>query len=176
MNRNKLWTLIPAALIMVAALAGCARNNPATTPTVLPEATAMMTNPVGTPETSPEASPAGTQMAGPVDWTRDFAAVEGRLNMISEIETSTVLVSGDMALVGVTFTSAYQGEMTDRIQGMVAAEVMAADTAVTTVGVTSDPNDVAKITELANQVRAGSPPDDLPQQMTTILNNPTTMK
>ena len=86
------------------------------------------------------------------------------------------MVDGSVALVGVTFDGAYQGQLTRRIRDMVAGEVQAADPGVQTVGVTNDAEDVAAIQTLAAQIRTGASPQDLSERVSAILTNDTTMK
>ena len=54
------------------------------------------------------------------DWAAQAAAVEARINMFSEIQDCRVVADQGTALVGVKFTSAYQGELTQRIRDMIA--------------------------------------------------------
>ena len=84
-----------------------------------------------------------TQQPVAFDWLTGSGTVEANVNRISEIADSRVVVTGTTALVGVKFTSAYQGEMTERIREMVAAEVMEADPSIQTVAVTAEGEDAA---------------------------------
>ena len=113
---------------------------------------------------------------GRFDWTRDASQVEARLGQISEISEARVVVTGDTALVGVRFDKAYQGEMTERIREMVAAEVMAADPQITTVAVTADGDDVKEVYELSERTSLGKDLDTLKEDIEEIVRNATTLR
>ena len=132
---------------------------------------------------SPNYMPQGTAMnsaatseASRFDWTQNARQVEQQLGQISEISEARVVVSGNTALVGVRFNQAYQGEMTERIREMIAAEVMKADPEITTVAVTADRDDVEDVYELADNVLAGRDMDDLKEEISEIVRNATTLR
>lgn len=78
--------------------------------------------------------------------------------------------------MGVKFTSAYQGELTQRIRDMIAGEVMAADNTIQVVAVTAEEQDVNEIFTLADQQRQGTAPADLKQKIDQIARNTTTLR
>ena len=102
--------------------------------------------------------------------------IEANVSRLSEISDCRVVVTGTTALVGVKFASAYQGEVTERIREMVAAEVMKADPAIQTVAVTAENDDVTKVYELSDKVRGGAPADTLGDQINEIVRNATTLR
>ena len=110
------------------------------------------------------------------DWTGSAAQVEARIAQISEISEARVVVTGDTALVGVKFDKAYQGEMTERIREMVAAEVMEADPRITTVAVTAAAEDVGEIYELSERSSLGRDLDTLKEDIEEIVRNATTLR
>ena len=110
------------------------------------------------------------------DWTKSAAQVEARLKQISEIDDARVVVTGNTALVGVHFDRAYQGEMTERIREMVAAEVMAADPQITTVAVTASEDDVNSIFDLSERTQLGRDMDTLKEDIEEIVRNATTLR
>ena len=133
----------------------------------------------GRPSPSPSAaaqSQGATAQSARFDWTRDASRVEERLGQISEISEARVVVTGDTALVGVRFDKAYQGEMTERIREMVAAEVMAADPQITTVAVTADGDDVKEVYELSERTSLGKDLDTLKEDIEEIVRNATTLR
>lgn len=152
------------ALTLMFSLTGCmtAGDEAAATaaPTVMPVVTAEATG-------APAAS---------MDWNRDAGNVEAALEQLSEIETARVAVSGDTALVGVKFDPAYKGEMTERIRGMIDGVVKKADPSIQNVTVTAVEEDVDRITEIAERVRAGAGEvfDDFKDDIETIIRNATT--
>ena len=110
------------------------------------------------------------------DWAKSAAQVEARLGQISEISEARVVVTGNTALVGVKFDRAYQGEMTERIREMVAAEVMAADPQITTVAVTADGDDVDSVYDLSERLSLGKDLDTLKEDIEEIVRNATTLR
>ncbi len=110
------------------------------------------------------------------DWIKNAGSVEQKINLLSEIESSRVVVTGSTALVGVTFASQYQGEMTSRIRDLVASEVQQADPAIKTVAVTSEKEDVDKINDIADRMAKGTPESELEPEIDTIVRNVTTMQ
>ena len=119
---------------------------------------------------------ASNESASAFDWTSGASQVEARLNQISEIEDARVVVTGNTALVGVHFDRAYQGEMTERIREMVAAEVMAADPQITTVAVTANDDDVNSIFDLSERSSLGRDMDTLKEDIEEIVRNATTLR
>ena len=136
------------------------------------------------PSPSPNYMPQGTVngSAAPdnggaaFDWTKRAAEVEGRIAQLSEVSEARVVVEGNTALVAVKFNQAYQGEMTERIREMVAAEVMQADPQITTVAVTADDEDVQGVYELSDRVLAGTPLEQLRDRINEIVRNATTLR
>ena len=140
-------------------------------------------NPQATTQTSfmPEATATvpganTTQQPAAFDWATGAGQIEANVSRLSEISDCRVVVTGTTALVGVKFASAYQGEVTERIREMVAAEVMKADPAIQTVAVTAENDDVTKVYELSDKVRGGEPADTLGDQINEIVRNATTLR
>lgn len=133
---------------------------------------------------SPDYMPRGSSVGGttartgltPFDWTKNAAGVEGRIAQISEISEARVVTEGNTALVAVRFNPSYQGEMTERIREMVAAEVMKADPEITTVAVTADDEDVKSVYDISDRVRSGVALDELKQEINEIVRNATTLR
>lgn len=133
---------------------------------------------------SPDYMPRGSSVGGttaqasltPFDWTKNAADVEGRIAQISEISEARVVTEGNTALVAVRFNPSYQGEMTERIREMVAAEVMKADPEITTVAVTADDEDVKSVYDISDRVRSGAALDELKQEINEIVRNATTLR
>ena len=126
--------------------------------------------------TSTPAAPQATQQVSAFDWTKGAQQIEANVNKISEISDSRVVVNGTTALVGVRFASAYQGEVTERIREMVAAEVMKADPNIQTVAVTAEEDDVEEIYEIANEIHAGNPIEKVATKIEEIVRNATTLR
>ncbi|MBQ8505812.1 MAG: YhcN/YlaJ family sporulation lipoprotein [Clostridia bacterium] len=133
---------------------------------------------------APNYMPQGTAMnsaaanneAARFDWSKNASQIEAQIAQISEISEARLVVTGNTALVAVRFNQAYQGEMTERIREMIAAEVMAADPEITTVAVTADDEDVNSVYDLANRVLNGTAMDDLKTEINEIVRNATTLR
>ena len=186
--------MLTAALVLALGLAltGCmnngVRNDPAS-----PTATADFM-PGGTNSANPAtASPSPAIIDGsngnagntantsngalnPFDWANGAAQIEQAIAGISEISESRVVVTNTTALVGVKFDNVYKGQLTERIRQMVAAEVLKADPNIQTVAVTSDPEDVQKVYQISDQIRAGRTADELSQEINAIVRNATTLR
>ena len=178
MMKNNKWTaIILCALTGCLILAGCmnagARVIPGAESTAQPENSFMPGLDFGAtvmPQTT------ATGMPELFDWLQGRSDVEGRINMISEIRSSRVIVNGNTALVGVVFADEYQGEMTRRIHDMVAGEIQTADRNIRTVAVTAAEEDVRKINELADRIDAGESVDQLEGEIDAIVRNVTTVQ
>jgi hypothetical protein len=183
MKKGLLFTMMLAVLSL--ALTGCFRSTTEVTPT--PSAVPLVTGVPGViggtvmpgVSTVPGVGtvPGATTMPGqPFDWATKATTIENRINMFSEIQESSVVTSGNTALVGVVFTPQYKGEMTQRIRDMIAGEVMAADPSIQVVAVTSESKDVATIKQLAQQQRSGGSPEQLKTEVEKIVRNATTLR
>jgi len=112
----------------------------------------------------------------PFDWANGAADIEKAIARISEVSDARVVVTNSTALVGVKFDNAYKGEITERIREMVAAEVLRADPNIQTVAVTASEDDVDKVYELSEQIRAGRTADELAAEINAIVRNATTLR
>ena len=110
------------------------------------------------------------------DWKTNAPEIEAKINQISEIAESRVIVSGETALVGVKFDSAYQGEMTERIREMIAQVVNEADPAVKTVAVTAEQADVDAVYGYSDQIRSGQDGNSLMADIERIIGKATTLR
>ncbi|MDL2205619.1 YhcN/YlaJ family sporulation lipoprotein [Eubacteriales bacterium OttesenSCG-928-N13] len=179
MNKNKKTILtVTMILVMCFLMAGCfnSTNEPTEVPneTINPDGAPMVTTEPGVMITPiPEGTNAPMM---PFDWSAQSSAVEGRINMFSEIQESHVVTCEQTALVGIKFTSSYKGELTQRIRDMIAGEVMAADSNITVVAVTADPSDVASIIQLKQRKDAGASDAEIKPEVEQIAKNTNTMR
>ena len=181
MKKGLLFTMMLVALSL--ALTGCFRSTTEVSPTATP--VPLVTTMPGSTTLIPGTTlapggvltPGATVMPGqPFDWATNAATIENRINMFSEIQESSIVTSGNTALVGVVFTAQYKGEMTQRIRDMIAGEVMAADPSIQVVAVTAEAQDVATIKQLAQQQRSGASADQLKTEVEKIVRNATTLR
>lgn len=194
MKNRKFFVLWAAMTVLALTLTGCmgATNRPeatpevtlapmttempqitsAPTPNVTPEATGSAST---APESSASAQPTGAA-SEPFDWMSQGEQVEQRIDQLSEISSSRVVVNGDAALVAVEFSNQYQGELTQRIRDMVAGEVMAADPNIKSVAVTAEAEDVKSVGDLADKIKNGTAVQDLKDDIDKIIRNVTTLR
>ena len=184
MMKSKKWmaTVLCAAMIC-AVLTGCmnagARVMPETEPSLRPENSVMPGVDFGesmSPGTDGTTNAGGAGMPAPFDWLGMGARVQDRINMFSEIQESRIIVNGNTALVGVTFTGQYKGEMTQRIRDMIAGEIQKADSNIQSVAVTAEQEDVKKINEIADKIVSGTPVGELESEIDSIVRNMTTVQ
>ena len=196
MNIRKFIPMILLLALAGALLAACMNNDsadvqPDPTANYYPNATMGATDMSGANNggtgANGGAANAGTANAGnttatadgalnPFDWANGASDIEKAIGGISEIADARVVVTNTTALVGVKFDNAYKGELTERIREMVAAEVLKADKAIQTVAVTSAEEDVKKVYELSEQIRAGRTADELSAEINSIVRNATTLR
>lgn len=176
--KNRKWILCFSLMVaLMLTLAACMNNGGSVAPKMtaktdfLPETTAP-----GNASNGMNPMADATQPPVAFDWVTGSGMIEGNINRISEVQDSRVVVTGTTALVAVKFTSAYQGEMTERIREMVAGEVKKADPAIQTVAVTSENDDVTKVYEIAERLRSGEPAETLGEEINRIVRNATTLR
>lgn len=164
--------IIGAAMIAVLCLmlTACMGNAAVTTPKATTQTGFM-------PEaTAPQQTAQTTQVPMTFDWVTGAGQIEANVSRLSEIQDCRVVVNGDTALVGVKFTSAYQGELTERIKEMVAQEVSKADPSIKTVAVTAEENDVTQVYEISDKFRGGETAETLGEKIDEIVRNVTTLR
>ena len=147
----------------------------------MPENTAepMTTDAPGMQDTTGMQNGTGAQSTqAPVafDWITGSGQIEGNVNRISEIADSRVVVTGSTALVGVRFSEAYRGEVTERIREMIANIVNGADPAVKTVAVTAEQADVDAVYGYSDQIRSGQDGNSLMADIERIIGKATTLR
>ena len=171
-NLKKLFFAVALILVVGVAVSGCMNRNVNESQSVAPSAT---------PNYMPQGSAtngatAQSTDANRFDWTKNAAQIEAQISQISEVSEARVVVTGNTALVGVKFNTAYQGEMTERIREMIAAEVMKADPQITTVAVTSEEDDVEDVYEISERTLMGEELDALKEDINEIVRNATTLR
>lgn len=185
MKNRKTFCLMALLVCIALVMGGCLNAGNRTNdrpdeakPTDMPY---VATDPQGT------TTPAPTQTTGdaagngaqetpvdPYDWKTNADQVKDRIEQFSEIAKSTIVVSGNTALVGVEFDPQYRGELTERIRQMIAGVVMSFDAQVQTVAVTAETDDVKKIEELEDRMENGEDAA-IKTEMDKIIRNTTTL-
>ncbi len=119
---------------------------------------APMPTPTLTPPATPTTPGTGTSLAPGTDTSANTNAatkITAEVDKMSEIESSSAVVLGDTALVGVQFAAQYKGELTDRIKDSVTEKAKAADTSIKTVLVSADADLWTRIKAMATDVKNG---------------------
>ena len=173
-NFSKLFFAVALVLVVGVAVSGCMNRNVNENPNVAPSPSPNYMPQGGA--TNNVTNNAAQSNAGGYDWTKNAAQIEAQLSQISEISEARVVVTGSTALVGVKFSNAYQGEMTERIREMIAAEIMKADPQIKTVAVTSEEDDVEDIYEISERTLMGEELDALKEDINEIVRNATTLR
>lgn len=180
MKKNIFWyaLVLAACAVSLTACMNSAGEPEAATPTPAPMVTQA-------PVVSAAPTDMMTQTAAPnqqgaasdaFNWTDNVTDIEQKIDQISEIAESRVVINQDTALVAVKFSANYQGELTERIREMVAAVIMEADPSIKTVAVTAEETDVQTVGSIADQIAAGTGLDALADEIEKIVRNVTTMR
>ena len=175
---NRKWIFCFVLMVALSlTLAACMNNGGEVQPRVTRE-TSFMPEVTASNAPSDGMNPMADATQPPVafDWVTGSGMIEGNINRISEVQDSRVVVTGSTALVGVKFTNAYQGEMTERIREMIAAEVKEADPSIQTVAVTALNDDVTKVYEISERLRSGEQAETLAEEINRIVRNATTLR
>lgn len=133
-----------------------ATANPATT------APMVTSSPAATQSASPmptvSAEPATVGAASTVaDARRISDRVEDEVEKLSEVDEADAVVVGNIALIGISYDSTYQGGMTERITQMVTERAEMTDKAITTVHVTDNQTirqSIAKLNDMLDDANA----------------------
>lgn len=168
--------LLVISILCVAVLTGCT-SNADTMPTPTNTTAPMATTPVNTAGPTASASPmptsdVGSMITGAVDSMTPDAMKESGVNSVedalrvsdkvseeveklSELDSAEAVVAGNIALVGISYDTQYQGGLTDRLEQMVTERVEMIDKAITSVHVTDEEDQVMKISQLREKLKAG---------------------
>lgn len=169
----KKLSLIMIVGLLFVSLASCTTVTPELTP--LPSATPIVApSPTGLTQGMPTVPPTGTSEppAALTLSTQESASLAGQVDAkvvkISEIDESASVLLGDRVLVGVTFTSQYKGDLTERIQEMVDKNVKSVVSSVQTTLVTTDADLVTRIAALKQLQQEGKDAKDLQAEFEAI--------
>ena len=174
---KKLGLFLLLTVLSAALLTGCA-SNADTLASPTPGATGQQNAMGAGGEPSPNAStaPAATDSAqqGGImtveDAVKASEAMEDAIDKLTEVEDAEVAVIGDTALVGVRFTSQYQGKVDDRLKKMVLARVQTVDKTVKRVAVTDDDTLVKAISDLEDTLAKAPSLDDVTDELKKLAD------
>lgn len=169
MKKVLLFLMLAAAAALL--LTGCA-SNADTLPSPTPGANSVTIQPL-IPDMNGQnaqgtAMPAGTTQpmnngkTPTVEGAQQAAqAMKEAVMKLSEVDEAWAVPMGETALVGVKFSTQYQGGADDRLKKMVLTRVQSVDKAVTKVAVTDNAALVASIQALAEALKGASSLDDV---------------
>ena len=165
MKRTVFLALLCLTLTLL--LTGCA-SNADTQPSPSVGMTTPMTSPNVTNMPSATNNMDGVLGSDAQQITTADDALTASKELRDAVEKLTEIDTGNMALVGVTYDSSYQGELDDRIRGMVLDRAKAVNPAIQSVAVTDDPTAFSEIASLYQMLQSGSP-------YTTVKTNADTL-
>lgn len=162
---KKTWFLLTLCALTAIVLAGCTSNADtmgSPSPSVSPLNSPMI-SPSTMPMTSPSSTDGGT--VGSTDTTAANTAggittleeakkasdeMEDAIEKLTEVDEAYVVALGNMALVGVEFSTEYQGSMDERMQKMILARVQTINKGITSIAVAADETNLKAIEELSD--------------------------
>lgn len=165
--------LILAALCVGASMTACSMMNGATStpaPTMSMPAATMGATPTATGGTAGEDNAAMTAAMTATESAALSQKANAAAAQVSEIDGCVTAIMGNTCLAGVTFDKQYQGEMTDRIRDMVSARIQSVAPSVERVAVTHDPQIVAQIQSVADQIAGAKNLSDVAQGFDSVLD------
>jgi len=126
--------------------------------------------PGGTAAPGATAEPEGTGAMSVGDPAATAKRVSDEVVKLSEIDRATTVVMGNTALIGVSFTTQYRGEMTTRIKDMVEERAKAAASGLQRITVTSDPDLISRIQSILTKVQNGAGAAEIGSEFSEIVN------
>lgn len=165
---KKITVCLIVGLLLIG-LAGCTNvneGNVITTPS--PSMAPLIGTPTPLPGVSTSPGMLNTGMppnateppAAPTLSNQESAALakqcDTQIMKLSEVDQSVTVLSGNRVLAGITFTPQYKGDLTERIEGMVAERVKTIAPSVQVAMVTADADTVARIAELKEKQQNGT--------------------
>ncbi|MBQ9197468.1 MAG: YhcN/YlaJ family sporulation lipoprotein [Clostridia bacterium] len=170
MKRILLLTMLTLALTLM--LTGCASNADAT-PTADPGGMGGATAQPLVPSNIPQATDQGllgelgntigetlkggsAALSSAEDALKASKDLRDAVQKLTEVDTAVAAAAGNTALVGVTFNSSYKGGIDERLQGMVLDRAVAAHPGIARVAVTSNADEIDKISALYQALQSGT--------------------
>ena len=154
---KKRWTLLIVTVLIIASLAGCTayrRPTPTPTPTPTPDPEA--------PEMPMTPAP---QTAQPTTADRVVKVV----NSMAEVKSSYAVVVGNVAMVGVDLRDKLTTSQEESLKNRISSETKRQMPELAEVWVTSDPDLVKSIRDLAARISRGEPISGFFDEITQIM-------
>ena len=97
--------------------------------------------------------------------------MEEAIDLLSEIDDASVVAIGNQALVGVEFESQYQGELDDRLSGMILARIQTISKGVNELFITSEAETYRQIEALSDSLETASSLSDVAARFTELTQS-----
>lgn len=88
---------------------------------------------------------------------------------LNDVNSATVVISGDTALVGVDIKNNLEGNITDDLKGKIRKIVKNTDNRIDNVSVTADPDLYQRLSNMARDIRNGKPISGFSNEIQEIL-------
>lgn len=155
---EKLAVLVIALIIGLLMVSGCnALRKPA--PENKPEAQVP----------APSAPSREPMPTSPEEVKRIASELTGVADRVSGVNGATVVIAGTTAYVGVDQKAGLENEETERIKRDVSNEVKAAEPRLTAVYVSSDPDTVSRLRQIADGIANGQPVSAFDKELAEIV-------
>jgi len=92
-----------------------------------------------------------------------------KVNHLKEVKNTTVLLSGNTAIIGVEIDRNVQGQMTDDLKNKIIKAVKDADGSIRNVSVTANPDLFTRISNIEKDIRDGRPISGFAEEFQEIL-------
>lgn len=146
MKNNRKLTIIFLALILMLSVFVATACSPARKPgPVQPSPTPAPTTPTPTP----------TPTTPTTDGTAQ--ALAQKISAMKDINSASVVISGNSAWVGVDLAANLENKMTNKMKDEITTLVKKEDTKITTVYVTADADTVTRLKNIATDIASGKP-------------------
>jgi len=96
--------------------------------------------------------------------------IADRVASLREIESSTCIITGNTAMIGVQFSDQYKGKMTNAIKEKCEEIVKNTDKDIKRVVVTADPDIYSRMTTMLKDISKGKPLSGFAKEMNELLN------
>jgi len=159
-----------ACIMTFVLLTACApAERPTPSPVPSPNQTRIVRERMApSPTPSPFPSPTAPGIGGNLSSRAEKIANE--VAKMKEVDTATVVITGNTAMVGVQFDKQYKGEMTTKLKEMIDNRVKKVDKDIDNVAVTAEPDLFSRIKTLASDIENGKPLTGFVQEIQEILN------
>ena len=88
---------------------------------------------------------------------------------LNDVNSATVVISGDTAIVGIDMKNNLEGNITDDLKGKVRKIVKDTDDKIDNVSVTADPDLYQRLSNMARDIRNGKPISGFSKEIQEIL-------